>query len=65
MGENELPLPVLPADASSTSREFLAFCTAEIERRRSTEPSFDRQRFHRAVDFVLRRLAADKLEGRS
>ncbi len=54
---NEAAMPPLPEDASPTARDFHAYCVAELERRRARDVAFDADRFHKAVEMVMHRLA--------
>ena len=39
-----------------SARDFVDYCDEELERRRSSDESFDEDSFQKAVDLVLNRL---------
>ena len=58
MSKKEPPAPPVVNDRAGPSRDFAAFSELELERRRSSDESFDAEVFHEAVALVLGKIAA-------
>ncbi|EGV50587.1 nodulation protein E [Candidatus Endoriftia persephone str. Guaymas] len=50
-------------DHGNSTKEFLAYCEAERERRINSGKEFDEESFNQAMDLVLRKLKVLEEEG--
>ncbi len=54
--------PLSSADRGGPLQDFLAFCEAELERRRDTGEQFDEAAYKEAMDLVVRKFQALEVE---